>query len=250
MNTDHKILAGKVALVTGGSRGIGAAIVRRLAQDGATVAFTYSASTQKAEALAQSIVDEGGQSLAIQADSADVSAVQNAVNQTVEQFGNLDILVNSAGILVPGLVDDYSLEDFDRMFAINVRAIFAAAQAASPHLREGGRIITIGSIVGERAVFPGASVYAMTKAAVAGLVRGLARDFGARGITVNNVQPGPTITDMNPADGPYISTLTEMLALKRLGQDHEIASLVAYLASPESAYITGASLSIDGGYTS
>jgi 3-oxoacyl-[acyl-carrier protein] reductase len=242
------ILSGKVALVAGGSRGIGAAIVRRLAQDGAAVAFTYSRSSERAEALAAEIAKAGGRALAIEADSADVGAVQRAVAGTVAAYGRLDILVSNAGIFVRAPVDTYDLADFDRMLAINVRAVFVAAQAASRHMTEGGRIITIGSISAERSGVSGASVYSMTKAAVAGLTRGLARDLGARGITVNNVQPGPTATDMTPGEGAVADFVKPLMALGRMGRDEEIAGFVAYLAGPEAGFITGSSLTIDGGF--
>lgn len=244
-----KSLAGKSALVTGGSRGIGAATVRRLASDGAAVAFTYAASDDKAAALVGEIEAGGSEALAIKADSADPEAVQRAVAETVRRFGHLDILINNAGILLRGPVDAFSLADFDRMFAVNVRAVFAAVQAAVAHMGAGGRIITIGSVTADRTGFPGASVYGMTKAAVAALTRGLARDLGPRGITVNTVQPGPTETDMN-LDENIRALLRPMLALGRLGKDSEIASLIAYLASPEASFITGAALTIDGGYLS
>jgi 3-oxoacyl-[acyl-carrier protein] reductase len=244
-----KSLAGKSALVTGGSRGIGAATVRRLASDGAAVAFTYAASDHKAAALVGEIEAGGSDALAIKADSADPEAVRRAVADTVGRFGHLDILVNNAGILLRGPVDAFSLADFDRMFAVNVRAVFAAVQAAVVHMGAGGRIITIGSVTADRTGFAGASVYGMTKAAVAALTRGLARDLGPRGITVNTVQPGPTETDMNQ-DENIRALLRPMLALGRLGKDLEIASLVTYLASPEASFITGAALTIDGGYLS
>ncbi len=240
-------LAGKVALVTGGSRGIGAAIVRRLSSDGATVAFTYSASGDKAKAIVDDIEAQGAKALAIKADSGDPKAVQDAVEKTVSAFGGIDILVNSAGILLRGTVDDFPLEDFDRMFAVNVRAVFAGAQAAARHMKSGGRIITIGSVVAERSGFPTASVYSMTKGAVAAMTRGLARDLGPRGITVNNIQPGPTKTDMNSDEASH-EMLKQVIALGRIGEDREIASFAAYLASPEASFITGASLTIDGGY--
>ena len=240
-------LAGKVALVTGGSRGIGAAVVRRLAQDGATVAFTYSASGEKAAALAAEIEANGSMALAINADSADPAAVKAAVAQTVDRFGHLDILVNNAGILILGMVYDYDLALFDRMIAVNVRAVFVAIQAALPHMGEGGRIITTGSVTADRTGFPGASVYGMTKGAVAALTRGLARDLGPRGITVNAIQPGPTETDMNP-DENVRSMVRPLIALGRMGKDIEVASLVACLAGPESSFVTGAALTIDGGY--
>lgn len=240
-------LSGKAALVTGGSRGIGAAIVRRLASDGAAVAFTYAASDEKAKVLAAEIASQGGKALAIKADSADVQAVQQAVSQTVEAFGRLDVLVNSAGILIPGMVDGYALADFDRMVAVNVRAVFVATQAAVPHMREGGRVITIGSVTADRSGFPGSSVYSMTKGAVASLTRGLARDLGPRGITVNVVQPGPTDTDMSP-QGEIGERVRSLIALGRMGKDSEIASLVAYIAGPDAGFVTGAALTADGGY--
>nr|WP_188565606.1 SDR family oxidoreductase [Undibacterium terreum] len=248
MTIATQIFSNKVALVTGGSRGIGAAIVRRLARDGAAVAFTYSSSPGPAQELAQAINAAGGRALAIKADSADAAAVQAAVAQTVAAYSGLDILVNNAGILLRGTLDEFSLENFDRMLAVNVRPVFVAAKAAAPHMKEGGRIITIGSVVAERSAFPGASIYSMTKSALVGMVRGLAIDLAPRGITVNNVQPGPTATDMNPADGPHADIITGLVPLGRLGKDDEIAGMVAYLAGPEAGFVTGASLTIDGGY--
>jgi 3-oxoacyl-[acyl-carrier protein] reductase len=241
-------LTGKVALVTGGSRGIGAAIARRLAQEGAAVAITYASAQQKADEVVSAIEAAGGRALAIHADSADAEALKSAVAQTVETLGSIDVLVNNAGIGKVAPLDEFTLDDFDRMVAVNVRAVFVAAQEASRHMEEGGRIITIGSTNADRMPFAGGSVYAMTKAAVAGLTRGLARDLGPRGITVNNVQPGPVDTDMNPADGPFAEMLKGMLAVQRYGQGDEIAGLVAYLAGPEAGFITGASLTIDGGF--
>ncbi len=241
-------LSGKIALVTGGSRGIGAAIVRRLVKDGVAVAFTYSKAREKAVALAAEIEGRGGKALAIQADSADAAAVQAAVTQTVEAFGRLDILVNNAGILLRGTIDTFSLEEFDRMIAVNVRPVFVGAQAAGRHMREGGRIIVIGSVTADRTGFPGSSVYSMTKAAVAVLARGLAVDFAPRGITVNTIQPGPTETDMVPADGPHSDVVKSLVPLKRLGHADEIAAMVAFVASPEASFVTGAALSVDGGY--
>jgi 3-oxoacyl-[acyl-carrier protein] reductase len=236
-------------MVTGGSRGIGAATVRRLAADGAAVAFTYAASDRKAAALVAEIEADGREAFAIKADSADPQAVQRAVTETANRFGHLDILVNNAGILLRGHVDEFSLADFDRMLAVNVHAVFVAVQAAVAHMRAGGRIITVGSVTADRSGFAGASVYSMTKAAVAALTRGMARDLGSRGITVNTVQPGPTETDMNP-DENVRAVLRQMLALGRLGKDTEIASLVAYLAAPEASFVTGAAFTIDGGYLS
>ena len=243
-----KTLIGKVALVTGGSRGIGAAIAARLARDGAAVAITYANARQKAAEVVAAIEAAGGQALAVRADSADVAAVKRAVAETVRRLGHLDILVNNAGVLVVAPLDAFSLDDFDRMVAVNVRGVFVAIQEASRHMGAGGRIITIGSVNADRVPFQGGGVYAMTKAAVAGLTRGLARDLGPRGITVNNVQPGPVDTDMNPANGPFAESMKAMMALGRYGQGDEIAGLVAYLASPEAGFVTGASLTIDGGY--
>ena len=240
-------LQGRRAIVTGGSRGIGAAIVRRLAAEGADVVFTYAASADAATALVDELEAAGGHASALRADSADVAQLQEAIRIGVERLGGLDILVNNAGILLHGTVDAVSLADFERMFAVNVRAVFVAAQAAVAHLGSGGRIVTIGSVVADRTGFPGASVYSMTKGAVAALTRGLARDLGPRGITVNTVEPGPTDTDMNAAPG-LLDRLAPMMALGRVGQDVEVANLVAWLAGPESSYVTGSALTVDGGY--
>jgi 3-oxoacyl-[acyl-carrier protein] reductase len=248
-NTASKKLSGKVALVTGGSRGIGAAIAKRLAADGAAVVFTYASAQPKADEVVHDIESAGGKALAIRADSGDAKVVRNAVGETVKQFGRLDILVNNAGVAVMAPVDQFKLEDFDRMMAVNVRAVFVASQEAARHMGEGGRIITIGSTNAERMPFPGGSVYAMTKAAVAGLTRGLSRDLGPRGITVNAVQPGPVDTDMNPEDGPFAATLKGLMALPRYAKGEEIAGMVAYLASAEAGFVTGACLMIDGGFS-
>ena len=243
-----KTLSDKIALVTGGSRGIGAAIAKRLAAEGAAVAITYSSGKQKADEVVRSIQSGSGRSRAIRADNTDANAVKNAVAETVRTFGRLDVLVNNAGIALVKPLDEFSLEDFDRSVAVNVRAVFVAAQEASRHMKEGGRIITIGSVNADRMPFAGGGVYAMTKAAVAGLTRGLARDLGPRGITVNVVQPGPVETDMNPADGPFAETLKAFMAIKRYGNGDEIAGMVAYLASPQAAFVTGSCLTIDGGF--
>lgn len=242
-------LENKIALVTGGSRGIGAAIVKRLASEGAHVALTYVSKRDQADETAKRARALGVQALAIQADNSDAKAVVSAVEQTVRELGGIDILVNNAGIAVIVPIDDFRLEDFDRMVAVNLRAVFVATQAAVKHMKTGGRIITIGSCNADRMPFVGGSVYAMSKAALVGLVKGLARDLGERGITINNVQPGPVDTDLNPATGEFADTLRKLMALPRYGAADEIAALVAYLAGPEAGFITGASLTIDGGFT-
>jgi 3-oxoacyl-[acyl-carrier protein] reductase len=236
---------GKVALVTGGSRGIGAGIVRRLAVDGAGVAFTYATSGAKAQELVREVEASGGNAIAFKADSGSAEELQNVVNQTVSKLGSLDIFVSNAGILKIALLDQFTLEDFDQMLAVNVRAAFVGIQAAARDMKDGGRIITIGSNTAIRSAFPGASVYTMTKSALTGLVRGAAIDLAPRSITVNNVQPGPTATDMNSA---RVDLIKPLIPLKRMGDVSEIAGLVAYLASEEAGFITGASLTIDGGY--
>ncbi|SRR5579883_508006 len=242
-------LKGKRALVTGGSRGIGAAIVNRLASEGADVALTYTSSPDQADKIAQAAQERGVRALAIQADSADADAVIAAVERTAAELGGIDILVNNAGVLAIAPIDDLTLADFDRTFAVNVRAVFVATQAAVKHMGEGGRIINIGSTNAERMPFAGGSAYAMSKAALQGLVKGLARDLGSRGITINNVQPGPIATDMNPPEGDFAEMLKKLMALPRYGSVEEIAGMVAYLASPEAGFITGASLMIDGGFS-
>ena len=229
----------------GGSRGIGAAIVRRLAEEGADVALTYASAADKAAEIARAVEAAGRGALAIKADSADAAAVQDAVARTVDRFGRLDIVVVNAGILRLGSVETVSLEDLDRMLDVNVRGVFVAIQAAASRLSDGGRVITIGSNTAIRIGFPGSSVYAMTKAAVATMVKGIALDLAPRAITVNNVQPGPTETDMT---ANHLEMVKALVPLGRVGQPREIAGLVAYLASEESGYMTGASLTIDGGY--
>ncbi|ROM67249.1 oxidoreductase [Pseudomonas brassicacearum] len=248
MTLTSQRFTGRTALVTGGSRGIGAAVVRRLAKEGAAVAFTYSTSDAKAQALVSSIQNEGGKALAIKADSKVAQDIHRAVADTVAQFGALNILVNNAGILGLGSVDDFSVEALDEMYAINVRAAYVAAQACSKVMHRGDRIITVGSVAGERSGFPGSSAYSMTKSALIGMVRGLALDFAPRGITVNNIQPGPTATDMNPADAPYLEHVIGLVPLGRLGTADEIAGMAAFLASDDASFVTGASMTVDGGY--
>lgn len=242
-------LSKKSALVTGASRGIGAAIAKRLAAEGASVAITYSsASSEKADEVVREIEAAGGKAISIRADAADADAVRAAVNQTVSTFGGIDILVNNAGIATMAPIEQYALEDFDKLLAINVRGLFVATQEAARHMKEGGRIIHIGSTNSDRMPFAGGSVYALSKAAVAGFTKGLARDLGPRGITVNNVQPGPVDTDLNPADGEFADSLVKLLALQRYAHVDEIAAFVAWLASPESSYLTGGNLLADGGF--
>jgi 3-oxoacyl-[acyl-carrier protein] reductase len=245
MMRNERQLADKVALVFGGSKGIGAAIVTKLAADGASVALTYAKSPEKAAETTRAAETYGCTAIAIKADSADPQAVRDAVARTIARFGRLDILVVNAGILIRGMVDTYDLVDFDRMVSTNVRGVFVAIQAAARHLVDGGRIITIGSNTAVRAAFPGTSVYSMTKGAIASLVRGVAIDLARRRITVNNVQPGPTATDMTASLAEMVKPL---VPLGRLGRPEEIAGLVAYLATAEAGFITGSSLTIDGGY--
>ena len=242
-------LQNKCALITGGSRGIGAAIVKRLAREGTHIALTYVSNPGHADETVKAAQELGVKALAIQADSADAAAAVAAVERTVGELGGIDILVNNAGIAVIAPIDDYRLADLDRTLAVNVRAVFVGTQAAVKHMKAGGRIINIGSCNAERMPFTGGGVYAMSKAALVGLVKGLARDLGPRGITINNVQPGPVDTEMNPATSDFAKMLVQQMALPRYATGDEIASLVAYLASPEAAYVTGASLTIDGGFT-
>lgn len=242
-------LQGRRALVTGASRGIGAEIVRRLAAEGASVAFTYGRSATEAEKLVAEVTGGGGKALAIQADSADPEQVAKSVDAAVAQLGGLDILVNNAGVAVLRDIESFPLDEFDRLLAINVRAAFVAIQRAVPHLDRDGRIINIGSINADRVPAPGLAAYAMTKAAVAGLTRGLARELGPRGITVNNVQPGPIATDMNPDEGEFAESAKEIMAVGRYGQPSEVAGVVAYLAGHDTGYITGANWNVDGGFT-
>lgn len=241
-------LAGKTALVTGGSRGIGAAIAKALARDGADVAITYVSAEDKAQAVADEIRALGRRSVAIRADSADMAAVEAAVEQAASELGRLDVLVNNAGIAQMGPLQDVTLEDLDRTLSIHVRASFVASQAAARHMGEGGRIVNIGSCLAERVAGPEMTLYAMSKAALIGLSKGLAFDLGPRGITANVVQPGPTDTDMNPADGAHAQVQREKLALGHYGSADDIAATVVHLAGPGGRFITGASIAVDGGF--
>jgi 3-oxoacyl-[acyl-carrier protein] reductase len=240
-------LSKKVALVTGGSRGIGAAIAKRLAADGATVAITYSKDAKAASSVVKAIEAAGGKAIAIQADAANAEAVNAAVQKTVTTFGGIDVLVNNAGTAIPKAFEQTTLEELDRVFDINVRGVMVATQAALKHMKPGGRIIMIGSCVGERMMTPGLVPYSATKGAVKMFTQGLSREVGKRGITVNNIQPGPIDTDLNPATGDWAAPQKAATALDRYGQVDEVAALVAFVASPEASYITGANLTIDGG---
>ena len=240
-------LANKVALVTGGSRGIGAAIAKRLAADGATVAITYAKDSSSASAVVKAIEQAGGKAIAIQADASDAAAVNAAVEKTVATLGKLDVLVNNAGTAIPKKFEETTLEELDRMINLNFRGILVTTQAALKHLNDGGRIIMVGSCVGERMMTPGLAAYSATKGAVKMFTQGLSREVGDRGITVNNVQPGPIDTDLNPASGDWATPQKAMTALGRYGTVDEVAALVAFVASPESSYITGANLTVDGG---
>ena len=240
-------LTNKTALVTGASRGIGAAIAERLAKDGARVAITYTKGADAAAQVVKAIKAAGGEAIAIKADATDAKAVNAAVEETVKTFGQLDILVNNAGTAIPKPFEETTLDEMDQMIDLNVRGVFIATQAALKHLKDGGRIISIGSCVGERATTPGLAAYSATKGAVKMFTQGLSREVGSRGITVNNVQPGPIDTDLNPAAGDWAVPQIANTALKRYGHVDEIAALVAFVAGPEASYITGANLTVDGG---
>jgi 3-oxoacyl-[acyl-carrier protein] reductase len=245
--TMAKKLQGKIALVTGGSRGIGAAIAKRLAADGADLAITYTKGADAAESVVKEIERSGGKAIAIQADATDATAVSAAVEKTVARFGRLDVLVNNAGMVVPKRFEDTTLEELDRLLDVNVRGTLVATQAALKHMNNGGRIIMIGSCVGERVLTPGLVPYSATKGAVKMFTQGLSREVGNRGITVNNIQPGPIDTDLNPAEGDWAAPQKANTALDRYGRVEEVAALVAFVAGPEASYITGANLTVDGG---
>ena len=242
-----KKLEGKIALITGGSRGIGAAIATRLAAEGANVAITYTKGADAAASVVKEIERAGGKAIAIQADAADADAVKAAVEKMFATFGRLDVLVNNAGTAIPKTFEETTMEEMDRVIDINLRGVLATTQAALKHMNDGGRIIMIGSAVGERAVAPGLVPYAATKGAVKMFTQALAREIGSRGITVNNVQPGPIDTDLNPASGDWAVPQKAATALDRYGRVDEIAAMVAFVAGPESSYITGANLTVDGG---
>jgi 3-oxoacyl-[acyl-carrier protein] reductase len=245
--TMTKKLDGKIALVTGGSRGIGAAIAKRLAADGANVAITYTKGADAAAAVVKEIEGAGGKAIAIKADAADADAVKAAVEKTFATFGRLDVLVNNAGTAIPKPFEDATLEEMDRVLDINVRGVYVATQAALKHMKRGGRVIMIGSAVGERVAAPGLVPYAGTKGAVKMFTQALAREIGSRGITVNNVQPGPIDTELNPASGDWSVPQKAATALDRYGRVEEIADTVAFVAGPEASYITGANITVDGG---
>ncbi len=242
-----KKLEGKIALITGGSRGIGAAIAKRLAAEGASIALTYAKDANAASTVVKAIEHDGGKAVAIQADAANPEAVKGAVEKAVSTFGKLDVLVNNAGTAIPKAFEETTLEEMDRMIDINLRGVFITTQTALNHMNDGGRVIMIGSCVGERILTPGLVAYAATKGAVKMFTQGLSREVGSRGITVNNVQPGPIDTDLNPATSEWATPQKAATALNRYGHVDEVAALVAFLAGPEAAYITGANLTVDGG---
>jgi 3-oxoacyl-[acyl-carrier protein] reductase len=240
-------LASKVALVTGGSRGIGAAIAIRLAADGASVAITYAKDASGASAVVKAIELEGGKAVAFQAEATDAKAVKAAVDKAVATLGRLDVLVNNAGTAIPKAFEETTLEELDRVIDINIRGTFVTTQAALKHMNNGGRIIMIGSCVGERMMTPGLVPYSATKGAIKMFTQGLSREVGNRGITVNNIQPGPIDTELNPASGEWATPQKAFTALDRYGHVEEVAALVSFVAGPESSYITGANLTVDGG---
>jgi 3-oxoacyl-[acyl-carrier protein] reductase len=240
-------MVGKVALVTGASRGIGAAIAKRLAAEGASVAITYVSHPDLAADVVKAIKVEGGKAIAIKADAGDAPAMKAAVAETVATFGQLDVLVNNAGTAIPKPFEETPLEEIDHILHLNVRGVMVATQEALKHMKSGGRIIMIGSCVGERVIAPGLVAYSATKGAVKMFAQGLAREIGGRGITVNNIQPGPIDTDLNPAEDEWAVSQKAATSLGRYGDVHEVAALVAFVAGPDSSYITGANLTVDGG---
>jgi 3-oxoacyl-[acyl-carrier protein] reductase len=242
-----KRLEGRIALITGGSRGIGAAIAKRLAADGADVAITYSKGADAAASVVKEIERGGRKAIAIQADATDPAAVQAAVEKTASTFGRIDVLVNNAGTAIPKKFEETTLQELDHMIDLNFRGAFVATQAALKHMKNGGRIIMIGSCVGERMMTPGLVAYSATKGAIKMFTQGLSREVGDRGITVNNIQPGPIDTELNPASGDWASPQKANTALGRYGSVDEVAALVAFVAGPDSSYITGANLTVDGG---
>jgi 3-oxoacyl-[acyl-carrier protein] reductase len=241
-------LSGQVALVTGGSRGIGAAIARRLAADGAVVALTYASAADKAQAVAKQIEADGGRALVIRADNADPDAAPRAVAQTVREEGRIDVLVNNAGIFSGGPLDEVTVAEADRIWAIDVRAVLLASQAAARYMTDGGRIINIGSALADRVPAAGMTLYAMSKSALAGLTKGLARDLAPAGIRVCTIHGGLIDTDMNPKDGPGAEFLSGLTALGHYGTAEDIAAAVSYLAGPGGRYVTGTAISVDGGF--
>ncbi|WP_026632491.1 SDR family NAD(P)-dependent oxidoreductase [Dyadobacter alkalitolerans] len=243
-----KKLENKIALVTGGSRGIGAAISKKLALEGATVLFTFSHATEKAQAVVAEIKEAGGNAVAIQADSSDSQQITDTVNATIAKFGHIDILVSNAGIYIGKAFEDHTLEDYERIMSINVRAVYLAAHAVAKHMSAGGRIITIGSNMADNSLSPQTTLYTMSKSALQGFTRGLARDLGPKGITVNLVQPGPIDTDMNPSNTEHANFVRSRMAIPKYGTGEDIAGLVSFLASEEGNFITGSALTIDGGF--
>ncbi len=241
-------LTGKIALVTGGSRSIGAEIVKKLAAHGATVAFTYHASQKKAEELVKEIEFYGGQGLAIKADAGNPEMVIHAVAEVARKFNKIDILVNNAGISHLGSLEAVTISDFERLVAVNITGVFLTTRESLKHMGKGGRIINIGSTMVNYSGFSGASIYILTKGAITGFSKGLVRELGSKGITINTIHPGPTNSDMNPSDGPIANLLLPNIAVGRYGEGVDIANSVLFLASVDASYISGAELSVDGGF--